>query len=142
MKGRNTLFSSENSEWETPQDLFDRLHACFGFTVDVCASKKNAKLPRYWDKRIDGLKQDWNGERCWCNPPYGPGLIDWINMGLLQQKGLVCYLLPARTDTKAFQSLLHCGKRIHFEFLKGRLKFGGAEQGAPFPSVVVTLMNW
>lgn len=41
------LFSSASVEWETPQKLFDALHARFGFTLDVCAQPGNAKCTRY-----------------------------------------------------------------------------------------------
>ena len=38
-----SLFSSNKSDWETPQDLFDRLDREFMFDVDVCATTDNAK---------------------------------------------------------------------------------------------------
>ena len=44
-------------------------------------------------------------------------------------------LLPARTDTKWFHDwCLPYGK---IEFLRGRLKFGGCDNPAPFPSMIV-----
>lgn len=58
-------------DWATPPALFEALHAEFGFTLDVCASPWNAKLPRYFTEKEDGLAQDWSGERCFMNPPYG-----------------------------------------------------------------------
>lgn len=59
-----------SDEWATPVEVFDPLHAEFGFTVDAAAAEWNAKLPRFWDKTIDGLRQNWFGEVVWCNPPY------------------------------------------------------------------------
>lgn len=48
----------------------------------------------------------------------------------------VVMLLPARTDTKWFHDwCLPYGK---IEFLRGRLKFGGCDNSAPFPSMIVT----
>lgn len=44
-------------------------------------------------------------------------------------------LLPARTDTKWFHD--HCYGKAEIRFIKGRLKFEGATQPAPFPSMVV-----
>ena len=44
-------------------------------------------------------------------------------------------LLPARTDTKWFHDYI-LGK-AEIRFLKGRLKFGGCNNSAPFPSMVV-----
>lgn len=44
-------------------------------------------------------------------------------------------LIPARTDTKYFHDyILH---RAEVRFVRGRLKFGQAAAGAPFPSMVV-----
>ena len=47
---------------------------------------------------------------------------------------VVC-LLPARTDTKWFQE--YCLKSRDIRFIRGRLRFVGAKNSAPFPSVVV-----
>ena len=64
-------FTSTNSEWETPIDLFYKLSDEFGgFDLDPCATKANAKCLRYFDKSMDGLKQKWEG-RVFMNPPYG-----------------------------------------------------------------------
>jgi len=61
----NTVhFMSEKNNWETPQELFDALHAEFGFTLDAAASDENHKLPRYYTAETDGLSQDWGGSVC------------------------------------------------------------------------------
>lgn len=44
-------------------------------------------------------------------------------------------LIPARTDTKAFHEWIY-GK-AEVRFVRGRLKFGGSKNSAPFPSMVV-----
>lgn len=44
-------------------------------------------------------------------------------------------LIPARTDTKAFHEYIY-GK-AEIRFVRGRLKFGGSKNPAPFPSMVV-----
>ena len=38
----SVLFSSKSIDWSTPQELFDALDKRFQFTLDVCASDKNA----------------------------------------------------------------------------------------------------
>ena len=55
------LLSSNTDEWATPQDLFDKLDACFHFTLDPCATDENHKAPKYFTRVQDGLKQDWGG---------------------------------------------------------------------------------
>lgn len=44
-------------------------------------------------------------------------------------------LIPARTDTKAFHEWIY-GK-AEVRFVRGRLRFGGSKNSAPFPSMVV-----
>lgn len=44
-------------------------------------------------------------------------------------------LIPARTDTRYFHEYIY-GK-AEIRFIKGRLKFGGNKNSAPFPSMVV-----
>lgn len=43
-------------------------------------------------------------------------------------------LLPARTDTKRFHDFIY--KKSEIRFIKGRLKFWGAKNSAPFPSMI------
>ena len=45
-------------------------------------------------------------------------------------------LLPARTDTKWFHNYI-VTQRYEIRFVRGRLKFGGAKNSAPFLSMVV-----
>ena len=44
-------------------------------------------------------------------------------------------LIPARTDTKYWHNYVMNANEVYF--IKGRLKFGGASNGAPFPSAIV-----
>ena len=60
------LFSSGRDDWETPQDLFDKLDAEFHFDIDVCATPENAKCENYYTPEQDGLSKKWGG-RCWMN---------------------------------------------------------------------------
>ena len=131
----NVHFSSKTVEWYTPQDFYDRLHAKYGFTLDVCATSDNAKCERYFTIEDDGLKQDWTGT-CWMNPPYGREIGKWVKKAYessLSGSTVVC-LVPARTDTKWFHEYCLKGE---VEFVKGRLKFGGAKFNAPFPVAIV-----
>jgi site-specific DNA-methyltransferase (adenine-specific) len=55
------MFSSQTDNWATPQWLFDKLNEEFGFTLDPCASKENAKCAKYFTKEDNGLNQNWGG---------------------------------------------------------------------------------
>ena len=129
----DVMFSSKTDMWATPQDFFDLLNAEFGFTCDVCATKENAKCERYFTPEQDGLKQEWTGV-CWCNPPYGRLIGKWVQKAA-ESKCTVVMLLPARTDTRWFHDYIY--KKAEVRFLRGRLKFGGCQNAALFPSMVV-----
>ena len=131
------MFSSKTEEWATPQDFFDKLNAEFHFTLDVCSTHENAKCAKHYTKDDDGLQQDWTGETVWCNPPYGRQMPKWIEKCYLhkQSGGVAVMLIPARTDTKAFHEYIYGKSEIRF--IRGRLKFGGCKNSAPFPSMVV-----
>jgi hypothetical protein len=80
------------------------------------------------------LFTSWRGKRVFCNPPYGPGIEDWLKRGL--EAEIAVYLIPARTDTRWFHNIVIPMAR-EIRFIKGRLKFGDAVNSAPFPSMVV-----
>ena len=105
------MFSSKSEMWETPQAFFDDLNNLFQFTLDACATPENAKCERYFTPEMDGLKQEWDGV-VWCNP-------------------------PSRTDTAWFHDYCYNDKYATINFVRGRLKFGGEKNSAPFPSMVV-----
>lgn len=131
------LFSSRTDEWETPKDLFQKLDNEFHFDLDVCATPQNAKCKRFFTKEQDGLKQEWKGP-CWMNPPYGRQISLWVKKALDSARGgatVVC-LLPSRTDTQWWHSYV-IAHAAEVRFIKGRLKFGGSKNSAPFPSAVV-----
>lgn len=79
---------------------------------------------------------------------YQPGLGDFLWKGVYEASWnniLVVALLPARTDTQWF-SLIYDHEIYQFRnfvkearFLKGRLKFGDAENSAPFPSMIIVM---
>ncbi len=132
------LMSSNSGEWETPQDFFDDLDHEFHFTMDACATDANAKARRYYTKGQDALTRNWFGS-VWMNPPYGRQIGLWIRKAWeeveynLAVKVVVC-LVPARTDTAWWHD--YC-MRGEIRFIRGRLKFSGQKNSAPFPSAVV-----
>lgn len=131
MKGKSALFSTATGRWATPVDVYAALNSEFDFNFDPCPL----------DGTGDGLSDlfcQWKGKRVFCNPPYGPGIGDWIKRGL--EAELAVYLIPARTDTRWFHDYcLPLASEIRF--LRGRLKFGGAKHSAPFPSMVVVFRS-
>jgi phage N-6-adenine-methyltransferase len=133
-----TMFSSKTDLWATPRDFFDRLNDEFRFTLDPCTNGTNAKCPKFYTEKENGLVQDWSGERVFMNPPYGRVIGDWIRKAYeegTKENTIVVALIPARTDTKYWHDYVM--KADEIRFVKGRLKFGDSKNAAPFPSAVV-----
>ena len=129
------MSSSESPEWATPQDFFDELDAEFAFGVDVCANASNAKCERYFSPVEDGLAQEWRGV-CWMNSPYGDEIAVWVRKAResAEAGAVVVCLVPARVDTAWWWD--NCWQ-AEIRFVRGRLRFGAGDVGAPFPSAVV-----
>lgn len=127
---------SKRDDWGTPQELFDRLDGVWGFTMDVAAEPNNAKCRRYLTKESDALTQSWGKHKCWMNPPYTRNIGAWVEKAYRESRhgATVVCLLPAKTDTRWFHDYCTLGK---IEFLRGRIKFEGAQYNAPFASMVV-----
>ena len=135
----DVMFSSATDNWSTPQDFFDKLNDEFHFTLDVCADENNHKCEHYYTKEIDGLSSPWIGT-VWCNPPYGRKIGEWVRRAYISSQigsATVVMLLPARTDTRWFHDYIYNKSNTEIRFIKGRLKFGGCKNSAPFPSMVV-----
>lgn len=80
------------------------------------------------------------GETVFCNPPYGRELKYWVSKALSEandQSTIVVMLIPARTDTLWFHNYIYQKPTAEVRFIKGRLKFGGSKNSAPFPSMIV-----
>lgn len=138
------LLSHNSDEWETPQDLFDKLDSIFHFDLDVASTHKNAKCKNYFTKADNGLEQDWWGN-VWCNPPYSDlknwlkkayneceitkDLIFWcksastVEFALRNQSVIkwIVFLCYANTGNSCFHD--YGFKADYILFLKGRLKF-------------------
>jgi len=136
-------YSSLTNEWSTPAELFARLDAEFGFTLDPCATAENAKCRKFFTQADDGLRQSWAGERVFMNPPYGRQIGAWVRKAFeeSQNGALVVCLIPARTDTSYWHE--YCMNASEIRLIRGRVAFGGAPKTnahtpcAPFPSAVV-----
>ena len=136
---KDLMFSSKTDLWSTPQDFFDKLNEEFNFTLDPCATDSNHKCGKYFTIDDDGLKQNWEGNIVFCNPPYGRKIYKWVEKCYNEskkQRTTVVMLIPARTDTKYFHEFIY-HKAKDIIFVKGRLKFGSSKNSAPFPSMIV-----
>jgi len=131
MKGQKQLFSSKSDEWTTPKDLYNALNEDHAFTFDPCPINYT----------VDALTIDWHGS-VFVNPPYSR-IKEFIAKGVAEIQQNHCekivWLLPARTDTRWFHAHLYLKKNVELIFIKGRLKFGGGQNSAPFPSMIAIM---
>jgi site-specific DNA-methyltransferase (adenine-specific) len=138
------MMSSAKQDWETPKGLFALLHRLCAFTVDAASNGHNAKLPKHWTEKDDGLAQSWKGHRVWVNPPYGRHQKAWIVKAHNEYRNhgvKSALLIPARTDTVIWQQFIFDPEvDADVLLLKGRLKFevnGKSIGTAPFPSAII-----
>jgi len=123
------LYTSASEHWATPDDVYDKLNSEFQFTLDPCPLGGNG-----------GLHMSWEGQRVYCNPPYGRGIGDWLKKAT--ETALAVFLLPARTDTRWWHD--YALRATEIRFIKGRLSFkrnDGKPSRATFPSVVLVYRN-
>jgi site-specific DNA-methyltransferase (adenine-specific) len=112
----------------------------YNFTIDVCADTTNNKVKNYFNEKANGLAQSWQNNVCWCNPPYTRNKIElWVKKAALEVSDdcTIVMLLPARTDTRWFHDYIYRNPNCKITFLRGRLKFSGHKNSAPFPSMIV-----
>ncbi|QLH85035.1 adenine methyltransferase [Halosimplex pelagicum] len=132
-------WSDESDEWATPPSLLRPLDdAVRGFDLDPCSGAEARSIaPETYTEEDDGLARRWFGT-VWCNPPYSDA-ADWIekarNESRRDEVEVVLVLLPARTSTQWFQKFAATATALCF--IEGRLRFGDAEDDAPFPSVLL-----
>lgn len=129
-------FESSKTEWKTPASIFDPLNAEFGFTVDVAASQENAMCGDFITKDENGLSTPWRGV-CWCNPPYGRDIQKWVKKAVVETWNHITtvMLIPVRSNTMWWHEL--CIPFGEIRFVRGRPRFGGADQGLPWPLAVI-----
>ena len=128
---------AKTDDHATPRWLFRALDDEFRFTLDVAASAHNAKCEKYFDAETNGLLQSWQNQVVWCNPPYeSEHLQAWMSKAWNECKKncTAVLLVPCKTDQAWFHDVALRGE---IRFIKGRVKFIGSTDTAPFPSMVV-----
>jgi phage N-6-adenine-methyltransferase len=151
------MFSRKTDDWATPRGVFDVLDAEFHFRIDAAANPANTQCPIWYAAAMrDDLERGGDGALTWdwyahdgagpyfLNPPYSR-CRQFIAKAAAEARAgatVVC-LVPSRTDTRWWHDHVWNAERnqprpgVEIRFMKGRLRFGGATAGAPFPSVIV-----
>jgi phage N-6-adenine-methyltransferase len=147
------LFSSNTDEWFTPQDVFNKLNEEFHFELDAAASIENHKCERFFSLENDALTQTWGYVQdylqlrpvhaVFLNPPFSK-IAQFVEKAAYESMDgpTIVALLPSRTDVRWFHKWIYQKEHVEIRFLKGRLKFGGAKNSAPFGSMVVVFYSY
>lgn len=127
------------NDWQTPRGVLDLVNAVGCIMFDPCTSDDNpTDANMYISPPGNGLEWDWRigGGLVYVNPPYNE-LAAWAEKCAAEGVGRgveIISLTPARTDTRAAQDYLFTAEAICF--WRGRLRFVGAKDAAPFPSML------
>jgi hypothetical protein len=142
MKNHAAMMSSADETWNTPALVLDALRAGFGeIGLDPCDNSSSLTMARKScrkDRGEDGLACSWQESGLvFVNPPYGREISKWAKKAAIEAgKGAeIVSLVPARVDTSWFETLTTNAAAVLF--WRGRLRFGNATSGAPFPSALV-----
>lgn len=140
------LLSSADPTWNTPPEFLRYVRELGEIGLDPCGNHSSVVRPAIeWslEKGDNGLISSWGGYGLvFCNPPYGDELPTWIGKmiaearpGMGELRPEIVALVPARPDTEWFRAARRSASA--FAFWHGRLKFLGAKDAAPFPSLVI-----
>jgi hypothetical protein len=159
-----TATSSDRSDWQTPDEVLERVRRVEPIALDPCTTADNpcrakaicvppgeagkyASVEVGCEMVVDGLASPWSrmasraGGLIYCNPPYGRDIWRWLEKCVeagWEDEAEVIALVPARTDTSWWQRYCSPPEPAYAVcFWAGRLTFKGAPAPAPFPSALV-----
>lgn len=132
---------AKRDSWQTPQWLFEWADKRFDFTVDLAASKENAKCDDFLSHNDDAFLINWYSLQnmapwghYWLNPPYSE-TGKWLEKCWHEaQKGSrVVALIPCPNGESYWQKYVF-GKASEIIFINGRVAFElPDENGKPVP---------
>ena len=111
-----------SERWLTPPEVWNPLHAEFGFDLDAAADPDTARLPNYL---TDALSlEDWPRKVIWCNPPYGRKLAPFVRRCADEaDKGkTVVALIPFRCRASWWHEAV-IGRAFEVRCVRKRIKF-------------------
>jgi site-specific DNA-methyltransferase (adenine-specific) len=139
-------FSSGKDDWRTPVGFLNQLAILKPAEFDPCPdpAAPDWVCANHTPIGVDGTQAEWPaGKHAFINPPYSQlsggawtsKILSYCDSTLPKQCCTV--LVPSRTDTTWWQALAAASTAVFF--IKGRLKFHGAKNSAPFPSCILSL---
>ena len=130
----------------TPPYVLEPVRVALGGVIglDPCNEPDNPTgAIRFYTAEHDGLRQSWDDDSIYVNPPYSRAREPWVKKCVQAGVGSrVVLLMPAATDTRIFQWAMTDAHEV--VFIKGRVKFGvlrsnRRQEAASHPSA---LLGW
>jgi len=129
--------NSGNNHWYTPKKFIESArHVMGSIDLDPASSElanKNVNALAFFDEKINGLNQDWDGNNIWMNPPYSQPLIAQFCEKIINSSlKSAIILVNNATDTRWFQLLMTKASGVCFP--SSRIKFidlDGNPSGSP-----------
>lgn len=138
MSFSRALFNSSKDDWQTPDHVRSLIQSFADplSVFDPCPGPN----PVGEAGSGDGLKIQWPSSDTYTvfsNPPYGNVIRHWVQKASIEAESgsEILMLVPARTDTVWFHDAIQTAQGVCF--IRGRLKFRGAANAAPFPSIII-----
>ncbi len=136
----DSFTSSASNKGLTPKHIIKAvIEVMGGIDLDPCSNSRlspNVPAKRQFIEAENGLERQWHG-KVFMNPPYGDEIPYWIDKLIYEylegRTTQAIALTPSRTDTQWFRAL----RRYPRCFLWGRLEYGGYDNPALFPSMLV-----
>jgi len=128
----------ERDEWETPQELFDKLNKQYYFDYDCCATFDNKKCKIYTDDFISVslISNFLDGRMCWMNPPFSKAKNMFNNFFNVVFQGVAIYRCD-NLETNIWQDIIFPNCDWVF-FPKRRVCYEGMNgSGSRFPSALI-----
>jgi site-specific DNA-methyltransferase (adenine-specific) len=120
-------------------EFWKKLNGEFGFTLDACANSRNKRCRVFFSEATDGLKQDWEGNTVWCNPPLGAEMGRWIEKSAIEAgKGATVVMFVPEKPEGGFKCLLaKHGCDIETRAINVRIESDVPQLGIPHPMMLL-----
>lgn len=121
MKANNGKGNNINrDDWETPQELWDKLHKQYNFKYDCCATFNNRKTFGFTDDFLS--ISSLNNKVSWINPPFSKADIMIKHFFKVVNKGVGIYRID-NIETNLWYFILN--KTDWVFIIKGRINYKG-----------------
>ncbi len=126
---------SKSDNWCSPTPIISRVIRMGPLACDPCTTEHNhLNAQVFYTEKDDGLTKDWKS-LTYCNPPYSKMKLWAPKIKQQAEKDVeIIALVKNATGTRWFESLWGADAIC---FVSGRLRFVGAENSAPFESLVL-----